>query len=103
LDSERHLKLVNLLNKTIINDSSVTGLNEKEITSAIFNEAGDAILAALYSMEEHILMLDPKTLKLIKPIKMSFSENFDHDFFRIFHLNRFYQGNLMAYGAIYID
>jgi hypothetical protein len=81
----------------------VTGLNEKEITSAIFNEAGDAILVAEYSMEEHILMLDPKTLKLIKPIKMSFSENCDHDFFCIFHLNGFYQGNLMAYGAIYID
>jgi hypothetical protein len=56
VDSERHLKLVNLLNKTIINDSSVAGLNGKEITSAIFNKAGDAILAAVYSLEEHILI-----------------------------------------------
>jgi hypothetical protein len=61
------------------------------------------ILAAVYSMEEHILMFDRINLKLIKPIKMSFSENCDQDFFRIFHLNRYYQGNLMAYLAIYID
>jgi hypothetical protein len=97
VDSERHLKFVNLLNKTIINHSSVAGLNGKQITSAIFNKAGDAILAAVYSMEEHNLMFDRINLKLIKPIKMSFSENCDHDFFRIFHLNRYYQGNLMAY------
>jgi hypothetical protein len=103
VDSERHLKLANLLNHTNINHSSLADLNGKQITSAIFNEAGDAILAAIYSMEEHILMLDPKTLKLIRPIKMSFSENCGHDFFRIFHLNGYCQGNLMAYGAIYID
>jgi hypothetical protein len=103
VDSERHLKLGDLLNHTNINHSSIADLNGKQITSAIFNEAGDAILAAVYSMEEHILMLDPRTLKLIRPIKMSFSENCGHDFFRIFHLNGYCQGNLMAYGAIYID
>ena len=54
-------------------------------------------------MEEHILLLDIGTLKLIRAIKMSFPENCSHDFFRIFHLNGYFRGNLMAYGAIYID
>ena len=103
VDSERHLRLANMLTKNIIDDSSVAELNGKQITSAIFNEAGDAILAAVYSMEEHILLLHPITLKLIRPIKISFQENCSHDFYRIFHLNGYYRGNLMAYGAIYID
>lgn len=60
-------------------------------------------MAAVYSMEEHILMFDPKTLNVIKSIKISFQENCSHDFYRIFHLNGYYRGNLMAYGAVYID
>ena len=60
-------------------------------------------MAAVYSMEEHILILDISTLKPIKSIKMSFPENCSHDFFRIFHLSGYYRGNLMAYGAVYID
>ena len=54
-------------------------------------------------MEEHILLLDIGTLKLIRAIKMSLPENCSHDFFRIFHLNGYFRGNLMAYGAIYTD
>jgi hypothetical protein len=32
------------------------------VTSAVFNDSGTAILAALYSMDEHILLLDPTNL-----------------------------------------
>ncbi len=60
-------------------------------------------MAAVYSMEEHILLLDSMTLKLIKPIKFTFPENCSHDFYRIFHLNGYYRGNLMAFGAVYVD
>jgi hypothetical protein len=103
VDSEYHIVLANLRTKSSINRSPVADLNGKKITSAIFNEAGDAILAAVYSMEEHILMFDPTTLNLIRPIKISFQENCSHDFYRIFYLNGYYRGNLMAYGAVYID
>ncbi len=60
-------------------------------------------MAAVYSMEEHILILDISTLKPIKSIKMSFIENCSHDYYRIFHLSGYYRGNLIAYGAVYID
>lgn len=42
-------------------------------------------------------------MKMIKPIKLEFNENCTHNFFRTFHLNGYYKGNLMAYGAVYAD
>jgi len=40
---------------------------------------------------------------MIHPIKISFPENCSHNLFRIFYLNGYYKGHLMAYGTIYID
>jgi hypothetical protein len=48
-------------------------------------------------------VLDPTTLKFIKAIKLSFPENSSHDFYKIYHLNGYYHGHLMAYGVVFVN
>lgn len=73
------------------------------MTSAIFNQGGDAILASTYSYESHIVVLDPSDLSVVQKIKLSFEENCSHNYFKIYSLNGYHKGHLMASGAVFID
>ena len=72
------------------------------MTSAIFNQAGDSVIAATYSSDQPLVLMNPANLAITKNLKLSFEEC-SHNVFKIYYLSGYYKNNLMAYGVVFID
>ncbi len=78
-------------------------VTDTQITSAVFNEDASCIIASIFSLKDHLLILDPVTLAIKKTLSIDISENCIVSDFTIYTLSSYYAGNLMAYGSVFPD
>jgi hypothetical protein len=93
---------MNLLRVISLTNGMTLG-NKPNVSSAIYNQAGDCVIATSDTRNEHFLILEPNSLLVSKALKIDFSDYCTHDFYRIFYLCDYIENHLIVYGGVFLD